>query len=758
MADQAAPVIFSQLRPPGLVVSAREGAIVMEFETDDEERGWPIWRPLGGVAAAITALIIVLLVLTQCGGSSVRANPLCAPDAVPKQTVDARRDAATATREAQQNAGRVPTARPVGGPSETPAPSPTMVVPAAPATAPPSTAPGTPGTTATATGAPTTAPSPTAAVPAGDEELEAALVAADGSEAPFFAQNDPQWGGEEYDHSLTAPNGCPGPYLANCGCALTAVTNVLAADGVTSMPDGQALNPSTVNAWASADAQVLNDGSIVSRGFAPGGNVNWNMALAISGGGRTFDVANNQPPQPVVGLEFVGGAGRDQVTADLAEGRPVILSTPRQSHWFTAEGLGSDGGWLFWDPFYTDQVRKGDAFGPASIHYDTDQPDTAVVRRSVVISTRAKNLKVTDRKGQTLPVVQRLSWEDPTCEHDGASDFTLNQVYLPEDAGPVTIEVSDDDPTAIVIHAYGSDGSVKITVHEADGDQKQDYDGGTATPRPSTTATGTPTATPSVTETPSASPIAPSPTSPPPVVTTAPPPTQTPTPTATPDLPGPPANITLSASPPSIPCNNDDYSTITAVVTDARGRFVLDGTRVSFAVVALGSVNPVSASTNNGSASTRARGLSYSTSGVTVVATSGGAEASIRIDCEDSEPPSIGSVAGVPPAIFETDGVYCVPAAGYPITSQLRVTITDITTVAATATYSVGTVPLTTVSLTRETPGGNIYVVTLGPFGTGTLSSAVYMDIRIDAQDAAGNAAFKDADTTILVNDCNPIL
>jgi hypothetical protein len=587
------------------------------------------------------------------------------------------------------------------------------------------------------------------------------LIAADGSEAPFFAQDDPQWGANEYDHSRSAPTGCPGPNMANCGCALTSVTNVLSADGVTSMPDGQPLNPGNVNQWASSHAQILKDGSIVSDGFAPGGNVNWNMALAISGGAATYAQANNQPAQPVVRLAFVGGAGGEQVTADLARSRPVILSTPRQTHWFVAEGLGTGGKWLFWDPFYTDQVTKSGAFGPTSIHYQTDQPD-GVVRRSVVISTRAKNLKVTDRQGDTLEVVQRAAWDDPTCEHDGAPDYLLNQVYVPDGTGPVTIEASDNGPTAIVIHDYGSDGSVKITVHEADADQKQDYDGG-ATSRPSATPTGTQTATPTGTPEPSATAVAPPPTPPPPVAT-APAPTQTPTPmptpTATPDLPGPPAKIALSASPAAIPCDGDNYSTITAIVTDARGRFVADGTSVSFAVVALGSVSPTTANTHDGSASTRVTPLSSSTAGVTVVATAGHAQASIRVDCADAQPPNIGAVTGVPAEIYETDGTYCKAVDGYPNTSQLRVTITDVSTITATVSYSVGSVPLTTVNLTQETPGGNVYVALLGPFGFGTMPSSVIsllMHIRIDAQDAAGNASFTNADTVIRVYDCNPI-
>jgi len=636
---------------------------VGEFETGDEDRGWPIWRPLGGVAAAITALIIVLLVLTQCGGSSVRANPLCAPDAVPKQTVDALRDAATATREAQQDAGKAPTARPVGGPSETPAPSPTVVSPEAPATGAPSGVPGTPGTAATATRPPASAPSPTAAPPDGGDDLEAALLAANGSEAPFFAQNSPLWGGEEYDHSYTAENGCPGPNLANCGCALTSVTNVMAYDGVAVMPDGQPMNPSTVNAWASAGAQVTQSG-VVSQGFAFGGAVIWDMALAISGGGRRYAAEHALPPQPVVGLSLVGSATEQQVEADLDRGQPVILSTPRQSHWFTATGTDGDGQWLFWDPYYRDQIRKSGSFGPTSIHYASDAPPAGLVRYSLVISTKAKTFKVTDKDGKPIPgamVVKQVAWEDPTCEHNGADpDFVVNQVYLPV-SQEVIIEVEDDGPTTIVVHEYGSDGSVQITVDEGDGDQRLRYEpGGLSSSTAGTSTTGVPAGTPAQ-ETPASTPVpatepptgAPPPlqpstvppaSAPPPPATAVAPATLTPLPTVTmttipptatltPDLPGPPAYIALSASPSAIPCDGASNSTVTAVITDLDGELVVDGTPVSFAVVALGTANPSTSTTDDGSASTVVTPLSGSVAGVTLVVTSGDAEASMRIDC-----------------------------------------------------------------------------------------------------------------------------
>ncbi len=711
----------------------------MSLGSGEEERGWPIWRPLGGVAAAAVALIVVLLLLGQCGGSNARANPLCAPDAVPEKTVDARREQATATREALREQGREPTARALGSGADTSL----TATRATPNTAPSVAAPGSPAAPSA------TVLPPTPAVPEGGADLAAALAAADGSQAPFFTQNDPLWGGEEYDHSITAPNGCPGPNMANCGCALTSVTNVMAADGVEVMPDGEELNPSSVNAWASADAQQLSDGSIVSRGFSPGGNVNWNMALAISGGARTYAAGNGLPEQPLVGLAFVGGAGKEQVTADLAEGRPVILSTPRQSHWFTAQGLDAGGTWLFWDPFYKEQIRKGNDFGPTSIHYESDRPEAGAVRRSVVISTRAKGLKVRDRQGMLLPVVKRVSWEDPTCENEGAPDFDLNQVYLPVDEEDVTIEVEDDGPTAVVIHDYGSDGSVKITVHESEGDQTPTYGGGGRTPQ----ASSSPTATPTATVTPEASPT-PSPLAPP--VTVPPPPSPVPpTPTATPDPPRPPANIALTAMPATaILCDDKDYAIIRAVVTDAGGKLVVDGTEVTWSV-ALGTVSLASPSTVNGIATSRVTPASSATTGVTVVVTAGQVQSSIRVNCRDTMPPVFGPSPPTadPMEIYETEGP---TPCGDPSASWIRVVVFDAASV--TATYNAGGQRRRT-TLMREAPNSTVFVGWIGSFPYATVippTTFIWIGFNFTATDQADNQAFYSAPALLKLNNCTP--
>lgn len=96
---------------------------------------------------------------------------------------------------------------------------------------------------------------------------------------------------------------------------------------------------------------------------------------------------------------------------------------------------------------------------------------------------------------------------------------------------------------------------------------------------------------------------------------------------------GPASTITLTAAPAQIACDGSQTSTVTAKVSDASGNPVADGTSVTFSVVALGTANPITAKTTGGTATSVVTPLSGSTAGVTVVVSSGGAQASTRVDC-----------------------------------------------------------------------------------------------------------------------------
>jgi hypothetical protein len=110
---------------------------------------------------------------------------------------------------------------------------------------------------------------------------------------------------------------------------------------------------------------------------------------------------------------------------------------------------------------------------------------------------------------------------------------------------------------------------------------------------------------------------------------------------------GGPDAVALTVSPASIACNGTSSATVTATVTDADGNNVANGTNVNFAVVALGTANPINVDTVDGVATSSVVPLSTATQGVTVIVTSGDAQASILVNC--SLPDVIATAVATPP-------------------------------------------------------------------------------------------------------------
>lgn len=83
---------------------------------------------------------------------------------------------------------------------------------------------------------------------------------------------------------------------------------------------------------------------------------------------------------------------------------------------------------------------------------------------------------------------------------------------------------------------------------------------------------------------------------------------------------GAPASMTLAANPTMIACNGTNSSEVSATLLDSAGKPVVAGNKVRFEVVALGTANPIVASTDDkGVAKTTVMPLSGVTAGVTVL-------------------------------------------------------------------------------------------------------------------------------------------
>ncbi len=117
--------------------------------------------------------------------------------------------------------------------------------------------------------------------------------------------------------------------------------------------------------------------------------------------------------------------------------------------------------------------------------------------------------------------------------------------------------------------------------------------------------------------------------------------------------PGPAASLGLTASPSSIPADGESESSIVAVVADAFGNPVADGTLVAFGT-SMGSMSPASVPTQGGQAQSVL--TSGTQAGIALVsATAGGASGSVEVAFEAGAAGQISVVAN--PAEMIADGV-----------------------------------------------------------------------------------------------------
>ncbi|MGE0059427.1 MAG: C39 family peptidase [Dehalococcoidia bacterium] len=479
------------------------------------------------------------------------------------------------------------------------------------------------------TASPTRTPVPTATpLPDGAPPPEGGVteVRAGAGGGTLFAQNDPRWGKEEYDHGMKQDVGC-GKTLAECGCAMTSVATVLSLFNILTTPNGKELNPSTMNAWFNEGAKLTADGW-VSQGYVYG-SVVWAAA-------NNFKAPQTDPSQPPLAVRFVnwGNGSEAEIRSELQKGHPVVLEVP--GHYIAAVGLQGDQ-IIINDPFYPNRTTLAAYAGrvKSSRLYAPSQDRRAIMvtvpggQRVQVIDSRGNVVGTLDT-GKPADVAASAKkdipgasyhfeeqWRDPTCtERPPEEGAGVNQVYIPlPDSGNYTIRVFNPDgsETTATIHMYDVNGDLTMQVREGGKNESFEvgYNSGTAnttptqpttTPTPDATATpegATPTpppagaqatatrpavAAPTATPAPGAPPPPPAPTDtpvPPPTNTPVPPtntpvpptPTNTPAPpTATPTPPpGPPAQVILEYYYPSLNCQTTQQQ-IRVTLRDANGK------------------------------------------------------------------------------------------------------------------------------------------------------------------------------------------
>lgn len=127
---------------------------------------------------------------------------------------------------------------------------------------------------------------------------------------PLFKQSNQEWANDEYD---SASDWSEKTKIKNWGCALTAVSMVLVKHGINILPDGQPLNPGTLNAWLKDQLD----------GYWGNGLINW---MAVTRLTHEISAILGTPS-----LEYERLDNQNWLTnsiASIRNGNPAILEIP----------------------------------------------------------------------------------------------------------------------------------------------------------------------------------------------------------------------------------------------------------------------------------------------------------------------------------------------------------------------------------------------------------------------------------------------
>lgn len=259
----------------------------------------------------------------------------------------------------------------------------------------------------------------------------------EGLGVPYYSQNDPEWGGDEYD---LASSWSGNPTIDRWGCALTSAAMVLRYHGVDQGPDGVTNEPGSLNNWLKTQID----------GYLRGGAVNW---LALT---RFSRLANNLFGSTILDFRR-GGSDTGLLDQDLNDANPVILETTRAggAHFVVAKGK-TNASYSILDPesqANTDLLAYGNSFRSTRRLLPTQ------TNLSALLITADKELGLNLSGEEELPLV-----DDGGGELSG-EPYRLYQVNQPAD-GEYQLELTASASGWFNWEIYGYNQEANPTVKQ----------------------------------------------------------------------------------------------------------------------------------------------------------------------------------------------------------------------------------------------------------------------------------------------------
>ena len=163
-----------------------------------------------------------------------------------------------------------------------------------------------------------------------------------------YTQLDPLWSNQTYDHADSIGPFFCGSTIGQCGCAVTAAVALLTSYGVYTSPNGEVINPETLNNWLKNRP----------NGYINGG-INW---FEIAKYAYEANKVDKYSPK----IDYIGRinfADFETLETDLDSQKPVILQVSnRGSMHFVLAGSYLDNSFNIHDPLFEEYYTKLDNY------------------------------------------------------------------------------------------------------------------------------------------------------------------------------------------------------------------------------------------------------------------------------------------------------------------------------------------------------------------------------------------------------------
>ena len=256
-------------------------------------------------------------------------------------------------------------------------------------------------------------------------------------------QTDPTWRNIEYDSASKWATGKFG--IGEWGCLVTSINMILNYHGITTLPDGTAITPITLNQWLLAQPD----------GYIGSGLVNWSAVSRLT--------AQISELQGSVKLEYqrVTGSNLETAIEKINLQQPVILEVP--GHFLVGNGFTQDHSDLFiTDPAYSYQLLSQHTTTLASTRLLTPSHTDL----SYIHIGHDPTLSISVAQKNNNPIENYQSYEQNITsleQNDSAPTYVLHELSKPESA-EYTLTLATTKPTTqavtVTIFVYDTLGNL----------------------------------------------------------------------------------------------------------------------------------------------------------------------------------------------------------------------------------------------------------------------------------------------------------